>query len=170
VQPDATVIAAGLSPAVGVDAPPNFLNDMYIKRREGLLRRNRHVSLRVSPAASSRTRAVRSGQGARHHDVERRRRQEGRVDRVRRAHECAERGWVSQQEQAKQITDLLAGAAATGRSGPALIYSIRDIDSANPDDREDNFGALLTMDWQPKYAAACSPRSRPLRLTRSYSR
>ena len=76
---------------------------------------------------------------------------------------------VSQQEQAKQITDLLAGAAATGRSGPALIYSIRDIDSANPDDREDNFGALLTMDWQPKYAAACSPRSRPLRLTRSYS-
>jgi hypothetical protein len=47
-----------------------------------------------------------------------------------------------------------AGGAATGWSGPALIYSIRDIDSANPDDREDNLGALLTMDWQPKYAAS----------------
>ena len=35
-----------------------------------------------------------------------------------------------------------------------FIYSIRDIDSANPDDREDNFGALLTTDWQPKYAAS----------------
>ena len=44
-------------------------------------------------------------------------------------------------------------AAATGWSGPALIYSIRDIDSANPDDRED-FGALLIMDWQPQYAAS----------------
>jgi polysaccharide biosynthesis protein PslG len=63
------------------------------------------------------------------------------------ADECAERGWVCHQEQAKQLTDLLAGAAATGWSGPAFICSIRDIDSANPGDREDNFGALLTMDW-----------------------
>ena len=35
VQPDATVIAAGLSPAVGVDAPPNFLNDMYLNGAKG---------------------------------------------------------------------------------------------------------------------------------------
>ena len=35
VQPDATVIAAGLSPAVGIDAPPNFLNDMYLNGAKG---------------------------------------------------------------------------------------------------------------------------------------
>ena len=102
---------------------------------------------RVSPAASSRTRAV--SDLARVHDIMT---LNGDGDKKVGLTEfgaptqCAERGWVSQQEQAKQITDLLAGAAATGRSGPALIYSGRDIDSANPDDREDNFGALLTMD------------------------
>jgi hypothetical protein len=30
--------------------------------------------------------------------------------------------------------------------GPAFIYRIRDIDSANPDDREDNFGARLAAE------------------------
>ena len=35
VQPNSTVIAAGLSPAVGVDAPPNFVNDMYIAGAKG---------------------------------------------------------------------------------------------------------------------------------------
>ena len=35
VQPDSTVLAAGLSPAVGVDAPPNFVNDMYIAGAKG---------------------------------------------------------------------------------------------------------------------------------------
>ena len=35
VQPDSTVLAAGLSPAVGVDAPPNFVNDMYIAGATG---------------------------------------------------------------------------------------------------------------------------------------
>ena len=35
VQPNSTVIVAGLSPAVGVDAPPNFLNDMYIAGAKG---------------------------------------------------------------------------------------------------------------------------------------
>jgi hypothetical protein len=65
---------------------------------------------------------------------------------------------VSQEEQAKQILDVLAGVAATGWSGPAFIYSIRDLDTANPDDREDNFGALLTSDWQPKYTAVVLAR------------
>ena len=65
MQPDATAIAAGLSPAVGVDAPPNFLNDMYINGAKGYFDAI-GMYLVVSPAASSRTRAVRS---ARVHDI-----------------------------------------------------------------------------------------------------
>lgn len=65
---------------------------------------------------------------------------------------------VSQQEQAKQITDVLAAAAGLGYVGPAFIYSIRDNNSANRGYREDNFGALLTTDWQPKYTASVLAR------------
>ena len=65
---------------------------------------------------------------------------------------------VSQQEQAKQITDVLAAAAATGFSGPAFVYSIRDTDTSNRDDNESNYGVLLTSDWQPKLAASAFAR------------
>ncbi len=65
---------------------------------------------------------------------------------------------VSQQDQAKQILDVLAGVAAAGWGGPAFVYSIRDVDTANRGDREDNFGALLTSDWQPKYTAGVLAR------------
>jgi len=53
---------------------------------------------------------------------------------------------------------VLAAAAATGYSGPAFIYSIRDTDSANRGDRESNVGALPTSDWQPKYSAGVFAR------------
>ena len=65
---------------------------------------------------------------------------------------------VSQEEQAKQIVDVLAGLSTTGYSGPAFIYSIRDLDTANADEVQDNFGALLTTDWQPKFAASVLAR------------
>jgi len=65
---------------------------------------------------------------------------------------------VSQQEQAKQILDVLAGLAAAGWVGPAFIYSIRDVDTANRGNREDNFGALLTTDFQPKFTAGVLAR------------
>jgi hypothetical protein len=65
---------------------------------------------------------------------------------------------VSQEEQAKQIVDVLAGIAATGYCGPAFLYSIRDLDTANADEVQDNFGALLTTDWQPKFAAGVLAR------------
>ena len=60
---------------------------------------------------------------------------------------------VSQQEQAKQIVDVLGAAAAVGWAGPAFIHAVRDLDTANRNDREANYGALLTTDWQPKVAA-----------------
>lgn len=65
---------------------------------------------------------------------------------------------VSQQEQAKQITDVLTAAAGLGYVGPAFIYSIRDNNSANRGDNESNFGALLTSDWQPKFTAGVLAR------------
>lgn len=53
---------------------------------------------------------------------------------------------------------MLAGLAAAGWAGPAFIYSIRDVDTANRADREDNFGALLTTDFQPKFTAGVLAR------------
>ena len=48
---------------------------------------------------------------------------------------------------------MLWKAAESGFSGPAFIFSIRDVNTADPDNEQDNFGALLTSDWQPKAAA-----------------
>ena len=65
---------------------------------------------------------------------------------------------VSQSEQAAQIRSVLAAAAATPYCGPAFVYSIRDTDTADRAERESNFGALLTTDWQPKAAAVALAR------------
>ena len=59
---------------------------------------------------------------------------------------------VSEQEQAKQISDVLAASADTGYSGPAFIFTIRDA-PGHADDPEYTYGALLTADWRPKAAA-----------------
>jgi len=64
----------------------------------------------------------------------------------------------TQHELARQITDVLWKAAESGFSGPAFIFSIRDVNSAHQDDEQDNFGALLTSDWQPKLAASVLAR------------
>ncbi|GEE00912.1 hypothetical protein nbrc107696_13580 [Gordonia spumicola] len=60
---------------------------------------------------------------------------------------------VTQQEQAAEIVDVLRAAARSGYCGPAFIYSVRDYGTA-ANNREDNFGALLTHDWKPKYTAS----------------
>ena len=64
---------------------------------------------------------------------------------------------VSQKHGAPDaVTTCWPGLRTTGYSGPAFIYSVRDVDTANQD-HVDNFGALLTTDWQAKYAAAVLP-------------
>lgn len=160
VQPNATVIAAGLSPAVGVDAPPNFVNDMYIAGAKDYF-----DAIAMHPYVFPGGIA-----GDPYHgwsDV-------ARVHDVMTAHgdgdlkiwmtelgaptAAATDEGVSQDEQAKQILDVMAGLADTGFSGPIFIYSIRDLDTTNPDDVQDNFGALLTTDWQPKFAAGVLAR------------
>jgi hypothetical protein len=160
VQPNSTVMSAGLSPALGVDAPANFLNDMYTNGAKGYF-----DAVAMHPYVFPGGIAADTDHGwsdlARAHDVMT---VHGDGDKkiwmtefgAPTSAPTAE--GVSQEEQAKQILDVLAGVAATGWSGPAFIYSIRDLDTANPDDREDNFGALLTSDWQPKYTAGVLAR------------
>jgi len=65
---------------------------------------------------------------------------------------------VNQAQEAQQITDVLAVAARSGFSGPAFIYSVRDINTADRANRGANCGALLTSDWQPKVTAGLLAR------------
>jgi GH35 family endo-1,4-beta-xylanase len=160
VQPKSTVVAAGLSRAWPPDAPPIFVREMYALGAKPFF-----DALAMHPYVYP------AGLGADDHngwsDVERVRQiMLENQDNGKRiwmtelgAHTgTPESGGVSQQEQAKQITDVLWKAALCGFSGPAFIYSIRDIDSADPANDQDNFGALLTSDWQPKLAAAALAR------------
>ncbi|MCW2514861.1 MAG: xynB [Mycobacterium sp.] len=160
VQPNSTVMSAGLSPAIGVDAPPNFLNDMYTNGAKGYFDA---IAMHpyVSPGGIAADPDNAWSDLARAHDVMT---VHGDGDKKIWMTEfgaptsAPDAQGVSQQEQAKQILDVMAGVAATGWSGPAFIYSIRDIDTANPGDPQDNYGALLTSDWQPKYTAGVLAR------------
>lgn len=156
VQPHGVVVAAGLSPAVGVDAPPNFVNDMYVAGAKGYF-----DALAMHPYVYPGGIAADPFNGwsdvARVHDVMT---THGDGNLLIWMTELGaptaantDEG-VSQQEQARQIVDVLAGVTASGYSGPAFVYSIRDIDSNDPDDVQDNFGALLTTDFQDKFAAS----------------
>ncbi|KQY09841.1 hypothetical protein ASD37_05585 [Mycobacterium sp. Root135] len=160
VQPNSTVISAGLSPAVGVDGPANFLNDMYVNGAKGYFDA---VAMHpyVFPTGLAADPDNAWSDLARAHDVMT---LNGDGDKKvwmtefgAPTSDPAAEG-VSQQEQATQILDVLAGLAAAGWAGPAFIYSIRDVDTANPGNREDNFGALLTTDFQPKFTAGVLAR------------
>jgi len=159
VQPNSTVVLAGFSPLVGEGSPPAFMERMYAAGVAGYF-----------DAAAAHPYVFPGGFAADREngwsDVE-------RLHAVMSVHgDGAKKIWmteigaptsdgadgVSQQEQAKQITDVLAAAAGTGYSGPAFIYSIRDEDSSNRGDINVNFGALLTSDWQPKFTAGVLAR------------
>lgn len=154
VQPNSTVVAAGLSRLPGSDSPPNFLKQLYDAGAGGFF-----------DAAAAHPYVFPGGLAA---DPEKGWSDVARMHEVMAAHgDGGKKIWmtelgaptgnspdsVSPEEQAKQITDVLAAAAQSGSSGPAFIYSVRDVDSADTGNRESNFGALLTSDWQPKYTA-----------------
>ena len=159
VQPRSTIVLAGFSPVSGDEAPPLFLQEMYEAGAQGYF-----------DAAAAHPYVFPGGIGS-----------EGEIgwSEVGRLHDImaangdgTKKIWltelgaptseapegVSQQEQAKQIIDVLRAAAATSFSGPAFVYSVRDTDTANRDDNESNYGVLLTSDWQPKFAASVFPR------------
>jgi hypothetical protein len=159
-QPNSTVIAAGLSRAWAPDDPPTFVNAMYQRGAKGSF-----DAMAMHPYVYPNGLAVDDHNGW--SDVE-------RVHRLMVDNgDGAKKIWmteigaptsapsaagVSQDEQARQITDILWKASESGFSGPAFIYSIRDVDTADRDSEQDNFGALLTSDWQPKVAAGVLAR------------
>ena len=155
IQPNSTVLAAGLSRSLGAAAPPAFLEQMYAAGARGSF-----------DAAAAHPYVFPGGIAA---DPENGWSDVERMHNVMAAHGDGGKaiwftefgaptndpahGGVTQQAQAEQIAQVLAAAAATPYGGPAFIYSIRDIDTAETTNREMNFGALLTSDWQPKLAA-----------------
>jgi hypothetical protein len=155
VQPHSTVVVGGMSRALGPDAPPVFINQMYALGAKGYfdaLAMHPYVTPTGLPADEL------NGWS----DVERVRQimvDNGDADKKIWMTEFGaptsepSAGGVSQEEQAKQITDVLAKAAQSGFSGPAFIYSIRDENTAIRDNDYYNWGALLTSDWQPKFTS-----------------
>lgn len=157
--PGATVVAAGLSPSDGPDSPPRFMQKLYDAGIGGFF-----DAAAAHPYVFPGGMAADSQHGwsdvARLHDVLAAHGDGGKKIWLTElgAATSVDGDGVSQQEQAKQITDILGAAAATPYVGPAFIYSVRDINSANTGDRESCFGALLTSDWQPKYTASVLAR------------
>lgn len=159
VQPNATVVLAGLSRLPGDESPPAFLDKVYAAGGKGSFDAAAAHPYVFPTGLAANPENGWSDVGAMH-DVMARNGDGGKKIWMTElgAPTCDCGDGVSPQDQAKQITDVLAAAAATGYSGPAFIYSIRDVDSANRGDRESNFGALLTSDWQPKFTAGVLAR------------
>ncbi|MEZ0054191.1 hypothetical protein ABIA30_005231 [Mycobacterium sp. MAA66] len=160
VAPGATVVAAGLSPLDGQDSPPGFLQQLYDAGIGGYF-----DAAAAHPYVFPGGLAADSQNGwsdvGRMHDIMAAHGDGGKkiwLTEMGAATSVGDGQGVSQQEQAKEITDVLAAAAATPYVGPAFIYSVRDTNSANTGDRESCFGALLTTDWQPKLSASVLAR------------
>ncbi|MGV9669293.1 hypothetical protein ACWDPV_01700 [Gordonia sp. NPDC003504] len=159
VQPGSTVVAAGLSPNAGA---PGFVSSMYAAgagRYFDALAMHPYVFPRgigAKPNGWSEVQQIRNIM-VRHGDSRRKIWLTELGAPTLPAGGASPLGFgvtdmVSQREQANQITSVLAAAARSGYSGPAFIYSVRDA-GTSPSNREDHFGALLTFDWKPKYAA-----------------
>lgn len=160
IQPDATVITAGLSRAAGPDAPTTFVADMYANGA-----RNFFDATAMHPYVFPGGIAEDGDNGwsdlARVHDLMA---ANGDGDKKIWMTEFGaptsspESRGVSQDEQARQILQVLARLAEITWSGPAFIFAVRDTDTAKRDDLESNVGALLTSGWKPKYTAAVLAR------------
>jgi GH35 family endo-1,4-beta-xylanase len=159
-QPDSTVIAAGLSRAWAPDDPPAFVNSMYELGVKGSF-----DAMAMHPYVYPNGLATDDHNGW--SDVEKVHRlmvdngDGGKkiwMTELGAPTSAPSAAGVSQAEQARQITDILWKSAESGFSGPAFIFSIRDVDTADQDNEQDNFGALLTSDWQPKAAASVLAR------------
>jgi polysaccharide biosynthesis protein PslG len=159
VQPNSTVVAAGMSRLLGDESPPNFLAQMYAAGAGGNF-----------DAAAAHPYVFPDGLAAdpengwsdvgRMHDVMAANGDGGKKIWLTEMGACTATSpdGVSQQEQARQIKDVLGAAARTSYIGPAFIYSIRDINTGDRPSREANCGSLLTSDWQPKVTASVLAR------------
>ena len=159
-QPGSIVLSAGLSRLNGVDSPPGFLQQMYEYGAAGFF-----------DAAAAHPYVFPGGLAA---DPTNGWSDVGRMYDVMVSNgDGNKKIWLtemgaptcdcpvyklSQEEQATQILEVMTAAAQTPYIGPAFIYSIRDLDTNRRRSREDNLGALLTSDWQPKFTASVLAR------------
>ena len=159
-QPSSTIVAAGLSRLRGQDTPSLFVDAMYAAGVKGYFDA---MAMHPFVFPGGVTDPWKNGWS----DVEAIRKsmvEQGDGDKKiwlteLGAPTCdSAADGVSQEEQARQIIDVLQKAAGSGYTGPAFIYSIRDTNTAIQDDPEENYGALLTSDWQPKIAATVLAR------------
>lgn len=160
VQPNSTVIAAGLSPLEGSESPPAFLATMYDSGAKGYfdaVAMHPYVfpnGLAADPLNGwsdvTRMRDVMVAHGDSDKKIW--------MTELGAPTSASSAEGVSEAEQARQITDVLAAAARLDYSGPAFIYSVRDNNSSDRNNRDSNFGALLTSDWRPKAAASVLAR------------
>lgn len=160
IQPNATVVAAGLSPLLGPESPPAFVAAMYQAGAKGYFdaaAMHPYVfpgGLAADPLNGwsdvARVRDVMIAHGDENKKIW--------MTELGAPTSAGSAEGVSQEEQARQITDVLAAVAELDYSGPAFIYSVRDNNSADQGNRESNFGALLTSDWRPKVAATALAR------------
>uniref|UniRef100_UPI003D92EC69 hypothetical protein n=1 Tax=Gordonia sp. B7-2 TaxID=3420932 RepID=UPI003D92EC69 len=167
VQPSSTVVAAGLSPAAGA---VDFVRRMYAAGARGYFdaaAMHPYVfpkGIGAAPNGWTETRQIRAvmvanGDGAKKIWLT----EMGAPTKpVALGSRTPPPGFgsnemVSQREQATQIVDVLRAAAVSGYCGPAFIYSVRD-SGTSTNNREDNFGALLTNNWRPKYTASVLAR------------
>ena len=160
VQPNSTVVSAGLSRLLGEDSPPAFMAQMYAAGAQGFFDAAAAHPY-VFPAGLAGDTDNGWSDVGRMHDVMAANGDGGKkiwMTELGAPTSAPSAQGVSQSEQTRQILDVLSAAAGTGYSGPAFIFSIRDTDSSNPNNLEANCGALLTTDWQPKATAAALAR------------
>ncbi|MBJ7291584.1 hypothetical protein [Williamsia sp.] len=154
IQPRSTVIAAGLSPLLGSDSPPQFMRDIY---RLGAKRYFDAAAMHpyVFPSGFAKDPLNAFSDVARVRDI------------MVRNGDAGKKIWFTEFgaptngprfggntpiQQRDQIKEGLARIARLPYAGPVIIYSIRDYsnDPRTLNDRETRFGALLTYDYKLK--------------------
>jgi hypothetical protein len=152
VQPASTVVTAGLS-RMGEISPPDFVAQLYANGAQGYF-----DAVGMHPYVSPQGLAVDPFDGwanvGRVHSIMDSNGDGGKQIWLTElgAPTIADGRGVSEEEQANQITDVLGAAARSQYIGPAFIFTVRD-EPGHAADPEYTYGALLTADWRPKFAA-----------------
>ncbi|WP_343996394.1 hypothetical protein, partial [Williamsia deligens] len=154
VQPNSTVIAAGLSPMQGSDSPVAFVNDLYrfgAKNSFDALALHPYVfpgGIGSNPNGAYTDIAAVRGLMVRNGDA-------GKkiwFTELGAPSNGARFGGNTPDGQRDIIASELAALAQLPFAGPAFVYTIRDTanDPGSLNNRESRFGALLTSDYKLK--------------------
>lgn len=154
VQPNSTVIAAGLSPMQGSDSPVAFVNDLYRFGARGsfdALALHPYVfpgGIGANPngawtdVGAVRTLMVRNGDA----------RKKIWFTEFGAPTNGPQNGGTTPEQQRDIIASQLAAFSRMPFAGPAFLYTVRDAagDPGSLTNRETRFGSLLTVDYRLK--------------------